>query len=89
MHSRHWVFAFVVWWLQVQLQYEMLGEERKGLKWYLGIMGLITEREVTILGLKETVTTMRAHSPRTVPDNTSSLRHVLLLFLRHERRSYR
>ena len=30
MHSRHWVFAFVVWWLQVQLLYEML--ERKGLK---------------------------------------------------------
>ena len=30
-----------------------------------------------------------AHSPCTVPYNTSSLRHVLLLFLRHKHRSYR
>ena len=40
MHSRHWVFAFVVWWLQVQLQYEMLGEERKGLKMVFGNNGV-------------------------------------------------
>ena len=30
-----------------------------------------------------------AHSPCTVPENTSLLRHILLLFLRHERRSYK
>ena len=31
----------------------------------------------------------KAHPPRTIPENTSSLRHVLLLFLLHKCRSYR